>query len=276
MEASMSLKNVTEVLGDAVASAATHLPTVAGAILLVAVGWVAAKLVALAARALGERTLNRLPADKTFTSALDASGARAVAPKLIASFVFWIVLILFVVGAVEILGLPILTDLFGRLATYAPNIIAAVALVVGGLVIARLGRGVVAQAATLMRLEHQAEALAGIAHAVVVAIAVVMALEQLGIQGRVLEIVLAVTLGSVLAAVGLAFALGARSAVANIVAARYVAQLCQVGQEIEIDQIRGTVVQLTSTAVVVETVDGQVVVPAARFHEGCPTLLKAS
>lgn len=272
----MSFKDLSDVFGDAVATAATHLPVLAGAILLVAIGWVVAKLFAIIAKKISQRTLIRLPAGGAFESALEASGARAVAPKLIASFVFWIVLVLFVVAAVEILGLPILTDLFGKLATYTPNIIAAAALVVGGLVMARLGRGVVAKTATMMRLEHQAETLAGISHALILSIALVMALEQLGIRGQVLEFVLVVILGSILASAGLAFALGARSAVANIVAARYVAQLCQAGQEIEIDRIRGTIVQLTSTAVVIETEEGEVIVPAARFHESCPLLFKAS
>ncbi len=84
------------------------------------------------------------------------------------------------------------------------------------------------------------------------------------------------TVGSVLAAGGLAFALGARSAVANIVAARYVNQLCRPGQEVRIDEIRGTVVELTSTAVVIEMAEGRVIVPAARFHESSPVLIGTS
>lgn len=272
----MSFTDLFDSFGNALSTAAAHLPVVVGALLLVAVGWVVAKLFAFIGRALSERALNRLPAGEALVGALDASGARAVAPMLIGRFVFWIVLLLAVVAAVEILGLPILTELFGKLAAYAPNIVAAAALVIGGLAAARLGRGTVANAATLMRLEHQAEILAGVSHALILTIAMVMALEQLGIQGRVLELVLAVTLGSALAAAGLAFALGSRSAVANIVAARYVTQLCQVGQEIEIEGIRGTIVQLTSTAVLIETEEGQVVVPAARFHESYPLLVKAS
>jgi small-conductance mechanosensitive channel len=169
-----------------------------------------------------------------------------------------------------------LTDLVSKLAAYAPNLIAAAALIVGGLVAARIGRGAVAKTATLMRLEHQADTLAAFSYALIITIAMVMALEQIGIEGRVLELVLAVTLGSVLAAAGLAFALGARSAVSNIVAARYVTQLCQMGQEIEIEGIRGTVAALTATAVIIDTDKGSVIVPAARFHDSLPVLLKDS
>jgi uncharacterized protein YacL len=220
--------------------------------------------------------LDRLTTGQALASALDTSGVRAVAPRLIGSLVFWIVLTLFGVAAVEILGLPILTNLLGRLAAYLPNIVAAAALVIGGLAAARLARGAAVRTAGLMGLEKQSEALAGVAHVLVITIAGLMALEQLGLHGRVLELILAVTLGSVLAAAGLAFALGARTAVANIVAARYVTQLCRLGQEVRIDDVQGTVVEFTSTAVIIESKEGRVIVPAARFHEGSPVLIEAS
>jgi uncharacterized protein YacL len=262
---------------DAVLAAVPeHVPAIVGALLLLVIGWAAAKFFSFLGRALSERVLDRLTTGRALASALDTSGVRAVAPRMIGSFVFWIVLVLFGVAAVEILGLPILTNLLGRLAAYLPNIVAAAALIVGGLAAARLARGAALRAAGLMRLEQQAEALAGFAHALVITIATVMALEQLGLHGRVLELILAVTLGSVLAAAGLAFALGARTAVANIVAARYVTQLCRLGQEVRIDEVQGTVVEITSTAVIIESKEGRVIVPAARFHEGSPVLIEAS
>jgi small-conductance mechanosensitive channel len=97
--------------------------------------------------------------------------------------------------------------------------------------------------------------------------ALVIALEQLGVNGRVLELTLAVTVGSTLAAAALAFGLGARASVANIIAARYVAQLYRVGQRVRIDGLEGTVAQLTPTSVVVQTDDGRAAVPASRFQE---------
>ena len=253
-----------------------HLPAIVGALLLMVVGWALAKIFSVIGRVLSERVLDRLSTGQAIAGALDTSGMRTVVPRLISAFLFWMVLTLFGVAAVEVLGLPILTDLLGRLAAYLPKIVAAAALVIGGLAAARLARGAAVRAAGLMRLEQQAEVLGGFAHALVITIAGVMALEQLGLHGRVLELILAVTLGSILATGGLAFALGARGAVANIVAARYVTQLCRVGQEVRIDDIQGTVVELTSTAVIIESKEGRVIVPAARFHDSAPVLLEAS
>ncbi len=90
---------------------------------------------------------------------------------------------LFGVAAVEILGLPILTDLLGRLAAYLPNLVAAAALVIGGLAVARLARSAVSKATIVMRLEQQAEALAGLSYALVITIAVGDGARTTGVPG---------------------------------------------------------------------------------------------
>jgi len=263
-------------LEAAIGAVPEHVPAIAGAMVLLLIGWGVAKLSSILGRVLSQRLFDRLSTGKALASALDASGVRTVAPGLIGSLFFWIVLTLFAVAAVEVLGLPILTNLFGRLAAYLPNIVASAALVIGGLAAARFARGAAIRAAELMGLEQQAGALAGFTQALVITIAGVMALEQLGLHGRLLELILAITLGTVLGTAGLAFALGARTAVANIVAARYVTQVCNVGQEVRIDEVQGTVVELTSTAVIVESSEGRIIIPAARFHESSPVLLEAS
>ncbi|MEX1310769.1 MAG: hypothetical protein AB1Z65_10150, partial [Candidatus Sulfomarinibacteraceae bacterium] len=76
-----------------------------------------------------------------------------------------------------------------------------------------------------------------------------------------------VTLGSVLAAAALAFGLGARSSVANLIAAKYVAQFCEIGQKIQLEDVEGTVVGLTRTAVILETEKGRIIMPAELFQE---------
>jgi hypothetical protein len=60
---------------------------------------------------------------------------------------------------------------------------------------------------------------------------------------------------------------------ANLIAARYVSSLLQIGQVIRVDGVQGPVVELTPTAVVVETDEGRVSVPASRFHEVSTSLI---
>jgi small-conductance mechanosensitive channel len=71
----------------------------------------------------------------------------------------------------------------------------------------------------------------------VVLIAVVVALEQVGIEAQVLIVIVAIVLGTTLAGAGLAFGLGARTAVSSIIASYYVAQAYRIGQLVRIGGI---------------------------------------
>lgn len=248
------------------------LPAVALAALLLVLGWGFGRILARVARGFMERLLARLEGSTAVGDALQSSGARTVGPRLVGGLVFWLVLMLFAAAAVEVLGLPIMTDLLGRVVAYLPNLLAALVITLGGLVGARIVRTAVVRAAAAAGIA-QAGAIASAVHAVVLVMVLVIALEQLGVNGHVLELTLAVTVGATLAAAALAFGLGARSSVANLIAARYVADLYRIGQAIRIDDVEGTVVEHTPTAVIVDTREGRVVVPAGLFHEARSVLV---
>jgi len=244
-----------------------HLPTIGAAVLLVFTGWVLAVLSRRWSRRLSERLLDRLGAtSSSIGRAVENSETRLNTPEIVARFVFWMVLLVFLAAAVETLGLPVMTDLLGRLVAYAPNFLVAVLMILGGLIAARIVRTAALRAAEAGAIA-QARGIATVAEILVIVLVVVIALEQLGVNGRVLELTVAITIGSALAAAALAFGLGARASVANLIAAHYVARTLTVGQDLMIDDIRGTVIQLTPTAVVLKTDQGRVVVPAQRFHD---------
>jgi hypothetical protein len=155
---------------------------------------------------------------------------------LVAGFVFWLVLAVFCVAAVETLGLPVMTDLLGRFVAYLLNVLAAALVMLAGIIAGRVARAAGARAARAAGVA-QSEAVAGLAHGTVVVVAVVIAIEQLGFSGRALELVVALVIGSGLLAAALAFGLGARGTVSNMVAGHYVGQLLRVGQAIRIDEV---------------------------------------
>jgi hypothetical protein len=107
----------------------------------------------------------------------------------------------------------------------------------------------------------------------VILVATVVAVEQVGIQADILIVVVAVVVGSTLAGAGLAFGLGARTAVSNIIASHYVAQTYQVGQIVRVSGVQGKIVQTTPTAVFLAGPEGRVMIPAKQFSEEASVLL---
>ena len=100
-----------------------------------------------------------------------------------------------------------MTDLLGRIVTYLPNLVGAMLIISAGMIGAQIVRASVKTAAETAGIARS-RVLAGASHAVVLVIASVIALEQLGVNGRILGLALIVIIGSAFAAAGLAFGLG--------------------------------------------------------------------
>ncbi|HSG06406.1 MAG TPA: mechanosensitive ion channel domain-containing protein, partial [Nitrospiria bacterium] len=97
-------------------------------------------------------------------------------------------------------------------------------------------------------------------------------IEQIGIQVEFLTTLIFVVVGGLFGGIALAFALGARKIVGNLIASQYLLQTHSVGQIVKIGEIRGSIREITPTAVVVETPEGRVFIPASKFQEEASTL----
>ena len=97
--------------------------------------------------------------------------------------------------------------------------------------------------------------------------------DELGIDVTILTVTLGVVLGATFGGVALAFGLGARTAVSNIIGSHYIRQVVRVGQNVRLGAVQGEVVSITPTAVVLKNGDGRLIVPAKEFNEVISTLL---
>ena len=108
---------------------------------------------------------------------------------------------------------------------------------------------------------------ARLGHGIIVLIAVVMGLQQMGIDITfITQLVLALVV-IVLGGLTLAFALGAREYVANLVA-RSEIQRYAVGDHIRVGMDEGTIVEIHKTGIDLATSVGIAAIPAARFARG--------
>ena len=234
------------------------------ATLLVVLALVVGFALAFLLRRLAERLVDRigqlLPGSEARDSARERQRARVVVGRL----VFWTVVLIFVMSATELLGLPVITTWLSGVASYLPRLLAAIVVLVVGIVAGRLSRRAVTKAAAAAHVQY-AGRLGRIAQVVIVTGTVLVAIEQLGLEIRFVTTALSIVLGAALGAAALAFGLGSRSVVENILWGHYVRKLYDVGQVIRIDGIEGRVLKLTPTAVILHTAEGEVAIPAQEF-----------
>jgi uncharacterized membrane protein len=188
------------------------------------------------------------------------------------AIVYWGVLLFFVMAATETLGLPVVTGWLAQVANYVPRIVAAILIVALGTLAARLAREVVARTAHSASAPG-AERLARAAEIALLVATGLVAIEQLGIEVSFLKSALLILLAAVVGGSAIAFGLGGRQVVGNVLAQHYVQKTYQVGQTIRFQDVQGRIVRMTDIAVIVESGDGEVVIPAGQLARQCSTLV---
>jgi hypothetical protein len=135
-------------------------------------------------------------------AALAKGGIKSTLSELIGIVFYWLGLLITFVIAVNAVGLTATADLLSRVVLYVPNIIAATFILIMGLFVSTVMRNIVQTAAANAGISI-AKTLANIAQGVILVFAVIITLDQLGINTRIVDNVITI----VLAAIGLAAAI---------------------------------------------------------------------
>lgn len=251
------------------------LPKLLGAAVLLLLGYLLARLVAAGTAALLRVLgLDRVLAKTPVQAVLDRAGARKAGSEMLGILAFWLIFLLFAISAAETLGLSIISTALTDLAYYLPKVGVAVLIIVLGLLVANFIKELIGLACSSAGIP-QGAIVAQTFYVAAILVIVVTAINELGIDTTLLNSTIIIAFGGLIAGAALSFGLGARSAVANLIASHYLQPMFRVGQTVRIDDVRGEVVALTPIAVVLETTDGRVVIPAARFHD-CTTTIERS
>lgn len=246
-------------------SARLFLPNFLGAVGLLLGGW----LLALVLQRLSARVTRRfdgLARRSHVEGALQRIGVHRPLSEVVGAFVFWTVFLFFVAGATEAFGLPVLSTWLTGLAFFLPRIAAALLVLLAGVLIANFARDAVLAASATANVAY-GEALAHIVRTVLLSVAVLIAVNELGIDVTILTVTLGVVLGATFGGVALAFGLGARTTVSNIIGSHYIRQIIRVGQTVRLGVVQGEVEAITPTAIILRNGDGRVIVPAKEFSE---------
>jgi hypothetical protein len=192
--------------------------------------------------------------------------------KAVGSAVYWLALVFAVMAATETLGLPVVTAWLSGVATFLPRVAVAIVIVALGTVAARITRHVVVSTASGANVSS-AERLGRVTELSILLGTALVAIEQLGIEISFLKATLLILFGGALFGAALAFGIGGRDLVANILSAHYVHRLYQVGQVVRVDGVEGRIVRIAETSVILECAEGDVSIPARVFADSRSTLI---
>ena len=246
------------------------LPNIIFAIGIVLIGLLVARLL----QSLLRRFINNL--DRFLSSGKMRIELRQInlerSARLLGKIAFWVIFIIFLTFATQVLGLPVITTWLDGIVRYLPDILIAVIIVFLGIMGGALLRDLITTATGKAGLIY-GNVLGRIVQYSILLITILIAADQVGVNIEFLTEVLDILLAAILFGAALAFGLGAKTSVRNILASYYLQNRYEVGQIIKIGTIEGRIIQITPTAVILESGDGQVAIPAKKFSEMTSTLV---
>lgn len=195
---------------------AAFMPQLIAALVLLFLGWVAAKVIRTAFRKFLKVVHFDSLSEKSGVEAFLKQGELNVSlAGVLAELVYWLVMLVVIVLVSDSLGLTKVTELFNRVALYIPNIIIAIIVLVFGTLLARAVNRVLFAYLKNIGVDG-ALTISTISEYAIQIFVVFVALEQLNIGTALLTTAFGIGFGAVALALAIAFGLGGKDWAADI------------------------------------------------------------
>jgi hypothetical protein len=209
----------TQRLETSFAQLAEFVPALFGALVLLFVGYLLARLVEKGAyKLLRKLRFNELLDRGGVVHALERSGSHVNPARIVANLLFWLLMFAVLLVSANAIGLESLANVFGELVSYIPSVIAAIVIIIVGIVLGGFVGGLIMASAASI---NGGPTLARVGRGGVIVLAVFMALQELGIATDIVTTAFAILFGAVAFALAMAFGLGNRELAGEITRAWY-------------------------------------------------------
>jgi hypothetical protein len=196
---------------------AVALPKILGALLILLIGWIIAKLLKKGIiKLLKIVRLNFLTEKSGIEKFLRDGGVTFTAIDLIGSLIYWLVMLVVILAALNSLGLTSAQGLFNEIILFIPNIIVSLIILLLGFYIARFVANVLSVSLKNMK-DQSANVIRTLAYYSIIVFTVFLVLGQLKIAQDIITNGFILIFGAICLALGLAFGLGGKDHASDII-----------------------------------------------------------
>lgn len=242
----------TSVFQEVLRNVLNRLPSILGIIALLLSGlliaWIVKWLLSILLRKSGIDILSERSGS---AQVLKNWGIRKPVSKLIGKLGFWTILFLFLLVAIESLGLNIVAGIFKTIISYFPSLIGAVLiLLIGGFIANLIGDliGSIAEKSGMVKKSF----LGNVIKYLLILFTAIIALQMLGVETILLSGVIMIALGGLSLALALAFGYGSRELAKNIVAGFHARETYTPGMRIKVGNHEGVLVRIGTYKFILE------------------------
>jgi len=240
-------------------------PSLIGALLVFVIGWIVARIVRKAIKTI----LSKVGIDKIGESIeridiVRKSGVSIKISSFLSSIIYYFLMLIFVVAATDVLGMPAISQLMADLLNYVPNLIVAIIVMGIGLLIADFLKNIVQTTCKSVGIPAYSM-IANIVFYFVLINVLILALSQAKIDTDFLKNNLSLILAGIIFAFALGYGIASKDLASNFLASFYLRNKFNVGDEITIGGIKGRIVEIDTNYVKIKTATSTQLVPIIKL-----------
>ncbi len=250
------------------------LPNIFGALVVLLLGWILIRLsIFLLKKVFKLIKLDKLTEKINELGVFEKTNIDIKVSKVIITFVKWIMFLVLLIIAADIMQWDVVSKEIGNLLRYLPRLFSAMALFMIGIYIATFVKNAIHGLYKSFNL-NGAKIISSLVFYIIAIIITITALNQAGIDTTVITNNVTIILGAFLLAISIGLGLGSWMIVADLLRTFYMRKNFEVGDRIKINEVEGTVLAVDNLCVTLETSTGKMIIPIKTSSESTITVMK--
>jgi len=236
-------------------------PNIIGALVVFIIGWLITKVVVkIIKKVLKLAKVNKLDAKLNDIEIVEGKKLNFDTVKVVSNFVKWLMYIVLLITASDIMGLEIISTQISSLLSYLPKLFAALIVFILGLLFANFVKNGLKSLFESMDLSG-GKMISQVVFFLLLTFISVTALNQAGIDTEIITNNINMIIAAFLLAFAIAFGLGAREVVGKLLKTFYARKTFEVGQSILFNNESYTVESIENISVILKNSKGKLIVP---------------
>lgn len=237
------------------------LPNIIGAILILFIGWLMAKLISSGiAKLLKVAKFDKLADMMNATEMLKRGNILLTPSKLVGRFIYWLLMLLVFITASETLGWDSVSKEISKLLGYLPALFSAILFFTVGVYFATIVRDFIKGAMKSLGISV-GNIISSFAFYLLIILVTLTSLDQAGIDTSIITSNLLIILGAILGAAAISYGFASRDIFSNILASLFSRRMFEAGQTIEFDGVKGKVVGMSNISVTIQSGNEKIIIP---------------
>ena len=251
------------------------LPRLIGGFLFIILGFIIARIIANLIKNLFKKLkIDRLGERLNDIEIIAKSSVDIKISQVISKIIYYFILLVFIVAATDIIGMPAISNLFNEILNWIPNLLVALVILVLGLLFSEIIRKAVLTACESLSIPS-ARLISLMAFYFLFINIIISALSQAKVDTSFISSNLSILIGAGAFAFAIGYGLASKDVIANFLASYYTKGKFQIGDHIRVDGTQGTIIELDRSTVTVVSDGKKIIIPLSKLAREKVEFLKS-